>query len=433
MTVWFPLLLVLLASPRAATAQRLHTYVYGPQDGLVSGKIYDIEQDRSGRLWLATRHGLLSYDGHDWSHFENIRYNKVGGPRCLQIDEDNRLWSVTALAPLRVSCQTVEGEQLHYSRPDMPKPETTASAFLLVGIDGEGADLVLGTTGSEVARLVDGVWRTWNMDDRIEWVSAIFSTDSGPLACTSSGLWRIPREGEPEPVRFPGLPDGPVSTVAPAGDGGFWLTGHDWIGRLENGRVELLARDADIHLSQTSLGTSAQEGPNGELYFGDYGHLFQFDPATGEIETVGRAEGLVSSGTTDLLMDHEGTVWVASFRGLTKILDRAIVSYDSRHGLLEDEVSAVLERRDGTIVFGHAGGLTFMSQSTSTRRFAEDSPFMRVMDLEEGPDGALWIAADRAGLFRWSPDEGFERHYLAESRDKVVYGQVFAPDGVHWV
>lgn len=39
---------------------------YSAMDGLISGEVYGVAQDPAGRLWFATRRGLVHFDGLNW-------------------------------------------------------------------------------------------------------------------------------------------------------------------------------------------------------------------------------------------------------------------------------------------------------------------------------------------------------------------------------
>ncbi len=65
---------------------------YTLEDGLPSEEVYDIEQDKDGRIWVATDRGVASYDGYSFTSFDKsdgLAHNTI-----FEIfrDNDHRLW-----------------------------------------------------------------------------------------------------------------------------------------------------------------------------------------------------------------------------------------------------------------------------------------------------------------------------------------------------
>ncbi|MBN8826111.1 MULTISPECIES: ATP-binding protein [unclassified Spirosoma] len=65
-------------------------------NGLSQGMIFDLEQDRKGFIWIATKDGLNRYDGYNFKVFTHDPYNpySLSDNTCsaLLMDRHNRLW-----------------------------------------------------------------------------------------------------------------------------------------------------------------------------------------------------------------------------------------------------------------------------------------------------------------------------------------------------
>lgn len=65
-------------------------------DGLSQGMIYDLKQDQTGFIWIATKDGLNRYDGYNFNVFTHNPYNlfSVSENSCsaLLTDRHDRLW-----------------------------------------------------------------------------------------------------------------------------------------------------------------------------------------------------------------------------------------------------------------------------------------------------------------------------------------------------
>jgi len=75
------------------------------------------------------------------------------------------------------------------------------------------------------------------------------------------------------------------------------------------------------------------------------------------------------------------------------------------HGLLEDEVTAVLEVEPGKFVLGHNRGLTFgdgkqFQEMPFWGKPGAEIPFSRVLDMKADSKQNTWLTAERVGLAR---------------------------------
>ena len=68
-------------------------YNFSRRDGLASGSITSITQDRQGLVWIGTKQGLNRYDGAEFIHFHAgnsaLTSNDVSS---LFVDDFNQLW-----------------------------------------------------------------------------------------------------------------------------------------------------------------------------------------------------------------------------------------------------------------------------------------------------------------------------------------------------
>jgi signal transduction histidine kinase/CheY-like chemotaxis protein/ligand-binding sensor domain-containing protein len=70
---------------------------YGTTDGLPSGAIYAVAQDRNGLMWFGSAGGLIRFDGVDFKVFRHATDEPSSLPAnptySLLIDRDNRVWT----------------------------------------------------------------------------------------------------------------------------------------------------------------------------------------------------------------------------------------------------------------------------------------------------------------------------------------------------
>ncbi|GEM_PF-5407604 len=95
LAIGFALVTFALLSESAFAQHRLYKQ-YGVEEGLPSLEIYEVLQDRSGYLWVATNKGLARYDGYQFQRFstqDGLMDNSVLG---LYEDHLGRVWFLSS-------------------------------------------------------------------------------------------------------------------------------------------------------------------------------------------------------------------------------------------------------------------------------------------------------------------------------------------------
>jgi len=101
------------------------------------------------------------------------------------------------------------------------------------------------------------------------------------------------------------------------------------------------------------------------LYFGNKVSVHYFNYITSAWEAIRIKNGLITDGSRAMFVDWEKNLWIASDRGVSKIAAGRFSSLQRLHGLLEDEVTAVLEVEPGKFALGHTHGITIYDENTN--------------------------------------------------------------------
>ena len=107
--------------------------------------------------------------------------------------------------------------------------------------------------------------------------------------------------------------------------------------------------------------------------------------ADGTFERFDRAHGLSDNSVQDLLIDREGSIWVGTNGGgVDRFRDEKFVAYSPKVGLSYDLVTAVTEDRSGAVWIGTAfGGLNRLKDGVITVfDNKQGTPFQEVRDPE---------------------------------------------------
>jgi signal transduction histidine kinase/CheY-like chemotaxis protein len=408
-----------------ALAQRYHVQTYTEADGLPSPAIESIAQGPDGVLWIATRSGVVAYDGAAWRNYDVGDGLAETHNSEVLIDSRGMPWAVASRVPVRLS--SFDGGTW-VAAPPGPGVDHHALTTVLLNLPGSEQDgMLVALSSGDVCVLDAGVWTRAHAGSRVNGAAVraecvYFATAQGltilPLRDLRGGdrADGRPRQGIP----FAGLPEGEVLGLAvDSADASLWLVGTTWIARLlPDDRLEVLADEIDLGFMRGYVGAVVEPDGAGGIWFGNPAVLACFQPGR-SVEWLGLHSGLISDGTSALLRDREGNLWVGSLRGLSKIVSRRFATWDSEHGLLADEVSAVVKRRSGGIVLGHNGGLTFLGDPMRTVLFTDQPTRGRILDIAEGDDGTLWLAAAWLGLVELFPSGRFVSHHVAGESEPV--------------
>lgn len=443
---------------------------YAVDQGLTNLADVSLAQDAEGFLWVGSEDGLFRYDGRTFQKFgmaEGLPSPSVRRVRCTS---DGWVWVETdrGLARGRQGRfqgvplgGKVQGEGLYQAlctdgqgrvwvgaesglwtaSGDGPLKQETGvpvGAIPAVWADASGKTLLAARRGELLMRGPDGQWRRRALPTayRKETPQGLLLDTQGRLWVRSSTwLLRLASfEADPEDLS-PRLPAGPIQTPEVIEDAFRRI----WV---PTGRGAVCFTEA-----------------------GDW--------------LLDERAGLSKAGVNALMVDREGSLWVAS-EGVFRQLGGLAWSYlDRRNGLPHDTVWSVRRTRDGRLWAGTYQGLALAEQGvwrefpgTDRRTYyalAEDEegtlwvgglrsrkhgtgsllripkgarqaqevliPSIRgsIGSLAAGPDGALWIASVGEGLHRARWEKGAlasARVPLPGEADKELLHQVvLTPEG----
>ena len=306
--------------------------------------------EADGALWLGTDgNGLLRVaDAVDkYTVKEGLSSDQV---RALYTGRDGTLWIGT-----RAGLDRWKGGQLTHQAP----PAGVWDAVGAIEEDGNG-NLWVGTRGQGLARLTNGMWRTFGPKDGLtgDVVLALFEDREGSLwiGTESAGLNRL------QDVKFAsfGKPEG---------------LAHENMGPITEDR-------------------------QGDIWMGSFGgglHRFR----NRQFRAFTTQDGLSSNLVVSLLEDRTGALWVGTDGGGVNLFrNGAFRAYRTRDGLPSDRVIALAEGREGSLWIGtYGGGVARLKEGRFTlfgsgQGLSSDLVFALTVDAS----GRLWVGTDGGGL-----------------------------------
>ena len=160
--------------------------------------------------------------------------------------------------------------------------------------------------------------------------------------------------------------------------------------------------------------------------------------------------GFTNTGVNDILEDHRGFLWMATWSGLAKYDGYKVKMYRQQpgnsNGLKSNKVTQIYEDSKGTLWIGtnYTGFYRYNRDLDVFEQFCRNPEDMNslsndnVWAILEDQDGYLWIGTER-GLNRFNPETKQFIHYKNDPTDSrslshdFVYSIAQTPDGSIWV
>ncbi len=371
------------------------------ESGLSQDMVYDIVQDRSGFIWIATQEGLNRYDGHEVIAYEHFRTDPGSLSHdfiwSLMIDRAGALWVGTGQGVNRYDPSLDRFDRHPFAEGRLPEVPVHA---MLQTRDGH---YWIGTAGA-------GLYRVRGSAGALEH----FSAGNEQMA----------------------LPDDTVLSLLEDRKGNLWI-GTEKAGLLRFDQVlgEFVQQGSRDETSEQFLGNEIRaihEDSLGFIWIGSGAHgASRVDPRTGRIERFRHdpqnLRSLADDKVRDVLQDPHGTIWLATNNGLSewRERERAFVNYGSEEkdarSLLNDHLLVLFSDAAGVLWVGSWEGVSrwnyFSDTFTYYRALEGVLPGDEVTGVAESADGSLWVSTYGTGLARLNPTTGAHAFYRYDPAD----------------
>jgi PAS domain S-box-containing protein len=401
---------------------------YSGVDGLANAHVFDVTQDHWGRMWFATRGGISCYDGVDWKNYTMADGLPVQSFLKISPDRKGRIWALsdpfqqeklfvvfydTSPAPAWHQIETLEFNLIDH---------LDITSFQLLEQEKDNTPIVVvGTIRSGIFRWQAGKW------ERLTTKNGLLSNSVTGTAvwkgkcyvATDNGISVLKNNGTID-NQLNQLLDFPLKEIKgicieykdkypdyQLKHSRLWIYGHQWLGYLylDESHYKTVQFQPGISFSKKRETYNLLPDYRGGLYIGNPFDVYYFNYKTGTLESLHTINGLIGEAALSMFIDFEKNVWIACGRGISKITSRRFSNFQMIHGLLEEEVTAVLEVEPGKFVFGHNRGLTFWDRKQFkkmpfTGRDGAELPFCRVLDIKKDAKQNTWVVAERVGVAR---------------------------------
>jgi signal transduction histidine kinase/ligand-binding sensor domain-containing protein len=416
------LLLLYLVSALAPEARAQYRFDHWTTDnGLPQNTVTGVVQTRDGYLWLTTFDGLARFDGVRFTVFDKSNSKGINSNRftCLYEAGDGALLIGTEDAGLTVyrngiftsytTADGLPGNQVYRISPDL-----------------KGDPVIFTSKGSVYLR-----------DDRIvpappqpQRERKLYLASSGTqVTIEASGVTRV-KDGRATHYAIKSAANDLPVVATPYEDrrGNLWIRAWSNLYLLRDGQTTLFPKipTLDVVCDDADGGLWFSR-PTGAGAGGDIVARFK----DGSFTVFGDADGVLNSTVYSIISDREGSIRLATSRGLYRARKRFLTAYSTESGLATHEIYPLVQSPDGAVWVGSSQGLNQVSLRDG--RF-ESSPTVLagkgIQALCEDDAGRLWIGAF-GGLLRY--ENGKIQDLSALFNYATVFDIKSDREGKHWV
>ncbi len=389
---------------------------YSTSTGFPANDITAITADDEGALWIGTReHGLIRMEGDRYAVYTTDDHLPSNNILALHVDPRGTLWAGTDQAGL-VRLRFDRGASVLH-RPDSARSIRPAVSRLtsaeglpndvvkIVYPDREG-NLWIGTDGGGLNQLRDGKFTTYTVREGLadNFIFSVHEDAAGQMWFSSEKGVSTLVDGEIETfTTADGLANNFVPSLGSTPDSSVWLgTYGSGLNRYKDGIFTTYTKDDGLPDDGIfALYTDSK----GRLWIGTGGGVAAF--AADTFRTYTTDEGLSSDFVTVMLEDRESGLWVGTYNaGLNLIKGDKIIPFSSEEGLSNDAVLALHQDDEGVLWVGtYGGGLNRIEDGIVTTYTTKEGLFNdNVVQIIEDDSGYLWMSCNK-GLFRVEKEE----------------------------
>ncbi len=371
--------------PSLEVGQYAHTS-WNFRNGFLNGAVYAIAQANDGYLWLGTQSGVFRFDGVRATPLllpagKELPSSAVG---ALLFARDGTFWMGTfdGLASWKDAKLT-----------EYPALAHQTVIALLESRDGTIWAGGFGSPTGKLCAIRSGNTRCYGEDGSLgPAVASLFEDKQGSLwVGAATGLWRW-NPGSPTRMLEKPIPNSQAFTLGDQGAGA--MVAVDSVYQLAGGKFV----DYPLHGAPSPLtARTLLRDRNGGLWIGTQAHgiVHSFE---GRTFVFTQADGLTSDMVVALFEDREGTIWVATPKGLDQFRESPIGSLPVNAGLSSTTTTSILAAHDGSIWIGTADGLNRWHDGRMRIYRTRTDPGLpddSIQSLFEDERGRIWVSGFR--------------------------------------
>ena len=347
-----------------------HYFVnFDAEDGLADNGVMALAQDGRGRLWVGTWKGANCFDG---DHFHPVPETAGANVWDILEDRQGRMW----LATIGSGVICLDGGQARTWRVQDGLP----SDYITSVLEDDQGHIWLGSHGG-VCRYDGETFTQCPLPEAQHgWITAIYEDRDGILWFVSDH-WIICYDGQHSSLYQPpcALLQTGTTVIYQDRDGCMWFGNR-------NGLVRRRGENFTVFTVRDGLAfntiLSIYQDRDGYMWFGTYGGgLSRYDGR--HFQTISRANGLPNSAVQRFLQDESGAMWIATEGGLTRFRLQRRPPAVAIQGLVADHFYAP----DQTVSLPHSQQLVVVQfQGRSATTHADDLLYLYSLEGDQSAE-----------------------------------------------
>jgi ligand-binding sensor domain-containing protein/two-component sensor histidine kinase len=382
-------------------AQNYFFELLNTSQGLPSPEIFALGKDYKGYLWIGTNVGLSKYDGYS---FENFQYSYdnhlIGKVNVIKEDDKHRLW-IGADAGLFVQI----ADRIYKSSNDgMPRqginaiyPERDGSLWLgteagIALLDKETVLNAEAGQGINVKKYILPAWKNLELDEAR--ATIITKANDGTYYFAGiSTLYEYNGHTLKTIYQCNKNHDLPTQIIPVNKNKLYFLTSRYGWHIIENGKY--------TKLSFKDIYKPAAKPAGQSVWVLTSLNAYHFFPDSGIITEHLDLQEQGVLWISDLLMDQQKNIWIATHAGLLKFKPTFFHTYPAARYPMLQEVFSIAETHDEHFLLGSNRGKLFTRTENSFKFFLADSAVVslaEVFAIYEDKNYWLWFATGYQGI-----------------------------------
>lgn len=426
----------------------VHFSHIGIEEGLSNNTIIDLQEDRHGNLWVATRNGLNCYNGYEFTVYNQQSDNAssifTDAPLRLATDGEGGLWIASYNGLSKFEEKTGSFSNYPFDEESMVSDMAVLDSGRIVICSGNGIRTFdIGRREFTQIGSLNGLYGLNGL--------CLYRSGNGLYVGCGDGLYYLDSSSAAPERRWSGSP---VSSLCGNGNGDIWIGTENngvYFWSEKTGTGKRLSKEGG-QLNSNYIKDITLDS-KGLLWIGTFSGLNIYNPEEGTVQSVTYSpdndKGLTQAYVNRLYCDSQGGMWTGTYYGglnyYHQLRDKFSVNADleSLNRLSDHIFNSIVEDENHDLWIGtDIGDIIHFDRSTGRQEsfYFHDSspdkiPFTEVKSIYTS-DKYVYICAYAGGLLRYNRKTGKKDYYnrsIGNLPSSKIYSLSPSSNGGIWI